>query len=53
MLDNLLDIEIAYNLLKSTEDSDRDPIDLHYEKLRTRIDVSNCILTANLLLLLC
>jgi len=39
MLDNLLEIEIAYNLLKVGDDKGRDPIDLHYEKLKTDIQV--------------
>jgi hypothetical protein len=39
MLDNLLDIEIAYNLLKTGDESTKDPLDLHYEKLKTDIQV--------------
>ena len=42
MLDNLLEIEIAYNLLKEGNegsDSGKDPIDVHYEKLKTEIEV--------------
>ena len=42
MLDNLLEIEIAYNLLKEGAegyDSLKDPIDIHYEKLKTEIEV--------------
>jgi hypothetical protein len=39
MLDNLLDIEIAYSLLKTGDDSAKDPLDLHYEKLKTDIQV--------------
>ncbi|XP_069975958.1 poly [ADP-ribose] polymerase 1-like [Penaeus vannamei] len=41
MLDNLSEIEVAYNLLKSEgdEDKDADPIDKHYRKLNTKIDV--------------
>lgn len=40
MLDNLLEIEIAYNLLKGGEDSAKDPIDVHYERLKTEIKVT-------------
>uniref|UniRef100_A0AAV3AJQ4 Poly [ADP-ribose] polymerase n=2 Tax=Pyxicephalus adspersus TaxID=30357 RepID=A0AAV3AJQ4_PYXAD len=40
MLDNLLDIEVAYSLLRgSTEDSEKDPIDVKYEKIKTDIKV--------------
>lgn len=40
MLDNLLDIEVAYSLLRGgNEDGDKDPIDINYEKLRTDIKV--------------
>ncbi|XP_036406420.1 poly [ADP-ribose] polymerase 1 isoform X2 [Megalops cyprinoides] len=40
MLDNLLDIEVAYSLLRGgAEDNKKDPIDLNYEKLKTLIDV--------------
>jgi hypothetical protein len=40
MLDNLLEIEIAYNLLKSgSDDSTMDPIDSHYQKLNCKMDV--------------
>ncbi|XP_023662803.1 poly [ADP-ribose] polymerase 1 [Paramormyrops kingsleyae] len=40
MLDNLLDIEVAYSLLRGgAEDNKKDPIDINYEKLRTRIEV--------------
>ena len=36
MLDNLLDIEVAYSLLKSGhEDLAKDPLDVNYEKLKT------------------
>ncbi|KPJ11271.1 Poly [ADP-ribose] polymerase [Papilio machaon] len=39
MLDNLLEIEIAYNLLKSEDDDDKSvsPIETHYIKLKTEI----------------
>ncbi len=37
MLDNLLDIEVAYSLLKGGEDAGEDPIDCHYKKLKTEI----------------
>lgn len=39
MLDNLLDIEVAYSLIKETSDSD-DPLDGYYKKLKTHIKVS-------------
>lgn len=41
MLDNLLDIEVAYSLLRGgSDDSSKDPIDVNYEKLRTDIMVT-------------
>ncbi|MGH0125337.1 UNVERIFIED_CONTAM: hypothetical protein FKN15_041981 [Acipenser sinensis] len=40
MLDNLLDIEVAYSLLRGgAEDDQKDPIDINYEKLKTKIEV--------------
>ena len=40
MLDSLLEIEVAYNLISDKEMSDgKDPIDAHYEKLKTEISV--------------
>nr|XP_045597735.1 poly [ADP-ribose] polymerase 1-like isoform X1 [Procambarus clarkii] len=41
MLDNLSEIEVAYNLLTSEDDGDKDadPIDKHYHKLKTKMDV--------------
>ncbi|XP_074845976.1 poly [ADP-ribose] polymerase 1 [Carettochelys insculpta] len=40
MLDNLLDIEVAYSLLRGgNENGDKDPIDVNYEKLKTDIKV--------------
>ncbi|XP_068198614.1 poly [ADP-ribose] polymerase 1 isoform X2 [Antennarius striatus] len=40
MLDNLLDIEVAYSLLRGgAQDDDKDPIDINYEKLKTKIEV--------------
>ncbi|XP_039604229.1 poly [ADP-ribose] polymerase 1 [Polypterus senegalus] len=40
MLDNLLDIEVAYSLLRGgAEDDNKDPIDINYEKLKTVIEV--------------
>ena len=39
MLDNLLEIEIAYSMLKVGDDKAKDPIDVHYEKLKTDIKV--------------
>jgi len=42
MLDNLLEIEVAYNLLRdeAAEDKTKNPIDANYEKLNTNIAVS-------------
>merc|ERR1711862_455530 len=40
MLDNLLEIEVAYKLLKEgADDKEKDPIDVHYENLNTDIQV--------------
>lgn len=39
MLDNLLEIEVAYSLLKGG-DAGEDPIDAHYKKLKTEMEVS-------------
>lgn len=40
MLDNLLEIEVAYSLLETSEgDGKRDAIDVHYDKLKTDINV--------------
>ncbi|XP_021535185.1 poly [ADP-ribose] polymerase 1 isoform X2 [Neomonachus schauinslandi] len=40
MLDNLLDIEVAYSLLRGgSDDGSKDPIDVNYEKLKTDIKV--------------
>lgn len=39
MLNNLLDIEIAYSLLKSSSKEGKDPIDSHYQQLKTDIKV--------------
>ncbi|XP_047140981.1 poly [ADP-ribose] polymerase 1 isoform X1 [Hydra vulgaris] len=40
MLDSLMEIEVAYNLIKGTKDNGaKDPIDLHYETLKTDIKV--------------
>ncbi|XP_077567914.1 poly [ADP-ribose] polymerase 1 [Stigmatopora nigra] len=42
MLDNLLDIEVAYSLLRGgAQDEESDPIDINYEKLKTEIEVVN------------
>ena len=38
MLDNLLDIEVAYSLIKETTD-DEDPLDTYYKKLKTHVEV--------------
>ena len=40
MLDNLLEIEIAYSMLReSVSSGEKDPLDVHYEKLRADIKV--------------
>lgn len=45
MLDNLLDIEVAYSLLRGgAQDNENDPIDINYEKLKTKIEVSSLTL---------
>ncbi|CAF0799278.1 unnamed protein product [Adineta ricciae] len=39
MIDNLLEIEIAYSMLKrSKDDGEEHPIDVHYKKLKTLIE---------------
>lgn len=40
MLDNLLEIEVAYSLLKQEGDSEKDPLDVHYEKLHADLKAS-------------
>ena len=44
MLDNLLEIEVAYNLLQTTDEGGdkekKDAFDAHYDKLKTDITVS-------------
>ena len=42
MLDNLLEIEVAYNLLQTDEggNKEKDAFDVHYDKLKTDIKVS-------------
>ncbi|XP_030854208.1 poly [ADP-ribose] polymerase 1 [Strongylocentrotus purpuratus] len=39
MLDSLLDIEIAYSMLKETGEAGVDPIDVHYQKLKCPMEV--------------
>lgn len=56
MLDNLLDIEVAYSLLRGgAQDNENDPIDINYEKLKTKIEVgsreSGCCMKGHLQLL--
>lgn len=49
MLDNLLDIEVAYSLLRGgAQDNENDPIDINYEKLKTKIEVRSPGLCARL-----
>ena len=44
MLDNLLEIEVAYSLLKQDDSSGkgeaRDPLDVHFDQLKTDMEVS-------------
>lgn len=41
MLESLMEIEVAFNLLKAGDAvTDQDPIDAHYEKLNTAIEVT-------------
>ena len=41
MVDNLLEIEIAYSMLKdSVTSGDTDPLDVHFQKLKANIMVS-------------
>ena len=43
MLDSLLEIEVAYSLLKQGGgDAAADPIDLNYQKLKTDMEVRYC-----------
>lgn len=54
MLDNLLDIEVAYSLLRGgAQDNEHDPIDINYEKLKTKIEVKSVSLTFLLQLTCC
>lgn len=39
MLNNLLEIEIAYNILKTDSNSSEDPIDMHYKKLKCEMEI--------------
>ena len=40
MLESLMEIEVAYSLHKAgDQDKEKDPIDAHYEKLNTKIEV--------------
>ena len=48
MLDNLLEIEVAYSMLKGGDEGE-DPVDAHYKKLKTEIVVIISILTLVLL----
>lgn len=45
MLDSLLDIEVAYSLLKSgASDLAKDPLDVNYEKLQTDLEVHKLLI---------
>ncbi|KAL7291310.1 hypothetical protein TKK_0014913 [Trichogramma kaykai] len=39
MLESLLEMEIAYNLLHAKTDANQNPLDAHYEQLKTKIEV--------------
>jgi len=40
MLESLMEIEVAYSLLKAgDQETEKDPIDAHYEKLNTKIEI--------------
>ena len=41
MVDNLLEIEVAYSLLKQEKGGEgaKDPLDVHYEQLKTDMEV--------------
>jgi hypothetical protein len=41
MLESLLEMEIAYDLLHAKTDMHKNPLDAHYEQLKTDIDVLN------------
>ncbi|EFN69632.1 Poly [ADP-ribose] polymerase [Camponotus floridanus] len=41
MLDALLEMEIAYNLLRDTTDGKQNPLDSHYKQLKTDIEILN------------
>jgi hypothetical protein len=42
MLNSLLDIEIAFNILNLDSDSDEnDPVDVHYKKLHCEMEILN------------
>lgn len=43
MIDNLLEIEVAYSMLKGG-DAGEDPVDAHYQKLKTDIKVRSFVL---------
>ena len=40
MLDNLLEIEFAYSMMKNGDGACKDPLDTHYEKLKTDVQVN-------------
>ncbi len=42
MLDNLLEIEIAYGMLKADmDDEEADPLDAHFQKLKCKMEVNH------------
>ncbi len=45
MVDNLLEIEVAYSLLKGGEGGGgaKDPLEVHYEQLKTDMEVCKCV----------
>lgn len=45
MLEDLREIELAYNILKQDLEADVNPLDQHYRQLRTQLQVRNyCVL---------
>ena len=54
MLESLMEIEVAFILLKAGDAvKDKDPIDAHYEKLNTEIEVRKHSFIESFYLFLC
>lgn len=54
MLDSLLEIQIAYEVIKDERlnaDDERDPVDVHYERLKCQMEVISLITCGKLLIL--